>query len=225
MSQEERIEQLETENAQVRGQYVQLLAAYEQLQARYTQLEASYVQICAEKAEREVANQDLGSQVQDLSQRVHELEGPWPKTATTVINRLEVDGYAKKTRSLRHKSGKKPGGQAGHQGHTLELAANPDEIVVLRPQRCAACRTSLEGVAACGMERRQRVDASADPGVCDRIPSSKGALSALKTARTVGSFRRICVLACSTAPCGSRHGSVSDVRTTLALCPHGGVAC
>lgn len=158
MSQEERIEQLEKENAQVRAQHAHLLAAYEQLKAQYAQLEASYLEVCAQKAEGDAEKENLGAQVEDLSQRMHELEGRVVKDSHNSSKPPSSDGYAKKTRSLRHKSGKKPGGQAGHQGHTLELVETPDEIVVLRPEKCTTCQTSLEGVAACGMERRQRVD-------------------------------------------------------------------
>src|SRR5215207_9824190 len=34
-----------------------------------------------------------------------------------------------KTKSLRKPSGKKPGGQMGHKGTTLEMAQNPDTII------------------------------------------------------------------------------------------------
>lgn len=158
MSQEERIKQRATENAQVRGQDAQLLGAFEQLQARYAQLEASSVHVCAEKAEREAEKQHLGEQGHDLSQRVHALEGRVTKESQNSQKPPSSDGSATKTRSLRHKSGKQPGGQAGHQGHSLELVVHPDEIVGVRPERCAACQTNVEGVAACGMEKRQRVD-------------------------------------------------------------------
>ena len=82
----------------------------------------------------------------------------WAKTAARATNRRSPDGYAKKTRSLRQKSGKKPGGQEGHAGSTRSLVATPDEVIVLRPDWCASCQTSLEGVPDSGCERRQRVD-------------------------------------------------------------------
>jgi len=46
----------------------------------------------------------------------------------------------KLTRSLRTKSGKKPGGQKGHTGHTLEFKENPDVIEVHRPTHCQHCQ-------------------------------------------------------------------------------------
>jgi transposase len=39
-------------------------------------------------------------------------------------------------RSLRRKSGRKPGGQPGHPGLTLALVANPDQRLRHEPGRC-----------------------------------------------------------------------------------------
>jgi transposase len=48
------------------------------------------------------------------------------------------DGY-QKPKSLRTPSGKKPGGQLGHEGHGLGVVREPDEIVVHGPQECNGC--------------------------------------------------------------------------------------
>jgi len=66
------------------------------------------------------------------------------------------DGLARRTKSLRKKSGKKAGGQIGHPGETLHLVATPDEIVEHRPARCAHCQTPLAATAlVVARERRQ----------------------------------------------------------------------
>ena len=49
----------------------------------------------------------------------------------------------RRTRSLRKPSEKKPGGQAGHEGNTLGLNANPDNIIEMNAEVCDGCGASL----------------------------------------------------------------------------------
>lgn len=51
--------------------------------------------------------------------------------------------WAKRTRNLRRASGKRPGGQAGHRGVTLRLAARPSRVVEHHPQECQNCHSPL----------------------------------------------------------------------------------
>lgn len=130
MSQEEQIEQLQRENGKLRQENAQLRAE----------------------------NQQLREQVGQLGTRLHELEGRVSKDSHNSSKPPSTDGYAKKTRSLRQKSGKKPGGQEGHAGSTRHFVEIPDEIITVRPQKCAHCQASLQELPAEGYERRQRVD-------------------------------------------------------------------
>jgi len=61
-------------------------------------------------------------------------------------------------RSQRTVSGRAPGGQPGHVGHTLRLVDAPDEVVVHTPAECDGCHRSLAGLPAIRRERRQVVD-------------------------------------------------------------------
>ena len=61
----------------------------------------------------------------------------------------------KRTRSLREKSGRKPGGQLGHRGASLSLVEQPDRHMVHTPQTCHLCGTSLSNSDVVGSERRQ----------------------------------------------------------------------
>jgi hypothetical protein len=61
----------------------------------------------------------------------------------------------KRTRSLRGKSGRRPGGQVGHPGATLEFVKQPDRLVIHAPQSCFLCGSSLAGGEAAHTERRQ----------------------------------------------------------------------
>jgi transposase len=60
-----------------------------------------------------------------------------------------TDGFRKaKASSLRRRSGKKPGGQLGHPGHTIELFQNPTKIIEKKPDAICSCG----GVVQCGDE-------------------------------------------------------------------------
>ena len=63
-----------------------------------------------------------------------------------------------KTRSLREPSGKKPGGQPGHEGTTLEMVKSPDEIIVHIPHYCTFCGFDMSHIHAELVERRQEVN-------------------------------------------------------------------
>ena len=62
-----------------------------------------------------------------------------------------------KTRSLREPSGKKQGGQPGHQGMTLAMVENPDQIISHVPQSCTCCGRDISQIHAEFVESRQEV--------------------------------------------------------------------
>jgi len=61
-------------------------------------------------------------------------------------------------KSLRRKSGRKPGGQPGHPGATLVLVDNPNERKRHEPGPCTGCGAELSEAPEVGMERRQVFD-------------------------------------------------------------------
>src|SRR5512142_2960123 len=71
-----------------------------------------------------------------------------------------ADGLDKPApKSLRGRSGRKPGGQPGRQGHTLRQVAVPDEVVVHEPGACRGCGAALAtGDGPAGVVRRQVFD-------------------------------------------------------------------
>ncbi|HEV2462127.1 MAG TPA: IS66 family transposase, partial [Ktedonobacterales bacterium] len=68
-----------------------------------------------------------------------------------------TDGLARKTKSLRRRSGKKPGGQLGHRGETLRLVATPESVVEHRPTVCAGCQAPLGAEAPEVLRERRQV--------------------------------------------------------------------
>jgi len=98
-------------------------------------------------------------QMEQLSQRVKQLEDQLAKHSGNSSKPPSSDGLAKpKTRSLRKSEGRKPGGQKGHQGHTLEMKSEPDHVEVHGLAHCPHCDTDLCEVTAIDHNRRQVFD-------------------------------------------------------------------
>jgi transposase len=62
-----------------------------------------------------------------------------------------------RTKTLREPSGKKPGGQPGHEGTTLQMTANPDQVVEHCPSYCTCCGCDISQIQAQFLEYRQEV--------------------------------------------------------------------
>lgn len=100
----------------------------------------------------------LTAMVQALSARVQELEGRLRKDSHNASKPPFSDGLAKKPKSLRESSGRKPGGQAGHEGTTLKRVATPDVIVQHPlPEHCDRCGAHLGAQADALIEDRRQV--------------------------------------------------------------------
>ena len=56
------------------------------------------------------------------------------------------DEIRRRTSSLREKSGKRPGGQPGHEGSTRMMSAQPDEIEDVQPNYCRECGRELSEI-------------------------------------------------------------------------------
>jgi transposase len=117
----------------------ELLALIAALQAQVTELQAQ--------------NTRLAARVQTLEARLatdsHNSSQP-PSS--------DGPGVKPQPKSLRTPSGRKPGGQPGHEGSTLRLVEVPDAVQVHAPAQCTACGRSLAAVPALRRERRQVVD-------------------------------------------------------------------
>lgn len=70
----------------------------------------------------------------------------------------DITDSAKRNQSLREKSGKRIGGQVGHEGHTLKMSESPEEIKDLIAEYCNECGASLLEQEAHLIGRRQVID-------------------------------------------------------------------
>jgi transposase len=90
--------------------------------------------------------------------RIAQLEMRLNKNSSNSSKPPSSDGL-KRTTSLRPgNTGRKPGGQPGHTGHTLHRVPNPDKIVDLQLPQCPQCAMGLTDVEATSIERRQVFD-------------------------------------------------------------------
>lgn len=92
-------------------------------------------------------------------ERVSDLEARLAQNSRNSSKPPSSDGLGKPPpRSLRKKSGRRPGGQDGHRGSTLMQVADPARRVQHEPAACAGCGAALAGRPVTGVECRQVFD-------------------------------------------------------------------
>jgi Transposase IS66 family. len=120
--------------------------SYEELAAENGELRALVETLTARLDAMEVENAELKRKLGQNSQNSSKppsSDSPFVKPAP---------------KSLRRKSGRKPGGQPGHPGSTLAQVPNPNERVRHEPGPCTGCGADLAGAPEVGMEKRQVFD-------------------------------------------------------------------
>jgi transposase len=100
-------------------------------------------------------NAALREQLAVALAEIQTLKGQLAKDSHNSSKPPSSDGLARRTKSLRKASGKRPGGQPGHRGHQVRLVTTPDVVVVHRPARCGGCHQALPDDAPHWIERRQ----------------------------------------------------------------------
>lgn len=109
-------------------------------------------QLKAEVATLKAENAALRCKVQALEEKA-------AKDSHNSSKPPSSDGLSKpKPKSLRPPSNRPTGGQPGHPGQTLRMAAKPDRTVRHPVERCSGCGRSLEKQAPDRVERRQVFD-------------------------------------------------------------------
>lgn len=103
----------------------------------------------------------LNAKVGQLTRIIEKLTEQKNKNSKNSSKPPSSDGYKKPApKSLRGKSGKKKGGQEGHDGTNLSQSAIPDNIVGCMPSKCEFCAHREECMEKAQiLERRQVIDA------------------------------------------------------------------
>lgn len=112
-----------------------------------------------EFAKAKVESAQLQAENQRLLAKVADLEAQLRTNSRNSAKPPSSDGLGKPApKSLRTKSGRKPGGQPGHPGKTLRQVEQPDEVVLHEPGCCPGCGAEASDGMQIGVERRQVFD-------------------------------------------------------------------
>jgi transposase len=94
-------------------------------------------------------------QIQKQEKRIEELEAIIKKDSHNSNKPPSSDGYRKRSLEQKKRSGRRPGGQRGHEGNTLRMVSNPDKVRVHKVTICGKCGRSLRRKKVIEYDRRQ----------------------------------------------------------------------
>jgi transposase len=129
------------------------------LRAANTRLRELLAERDARIAEQAAENAALRELVTALQSQVADLAAQVKANSRNSSRPPSSDGPAKPSpKSLRGKSGRRPGRPKGQPGATMELSEHPGEKVRHRPAKCGCCGKSLRNAPVTAVERRQVID-------------------------------------------------------------------
>jgi transposase len=97
-------------------------------------------------------------QITKLTERIKALEEKDNKDSHNSDKPSSSDGLHRRIHKRRESSGKKPGGQEGHEGTTLSMVEHPQQVQIHEVKVCQRCGKSLHQEKVCGYEPRQVFD-------------------------------------------------------------------
>jgi transposase len=119
----------------------------------------SYENLAALVAEQAATIERVERRLAELEAENAELKRRLAQNSRNSSRPPSSDGLSKPPpKSLRRPSGRKPGGQAGHEGGHLAQVAVPDEVIDHVPSACGACHAALDDAVAVGHQARQVFD-------------------------------------------------------------------
>lgn len=112
-------------------------------------IDQQYAEIAKLNRNIEALNRQLRKKNEEnsrLKERLSKYEKPKKNSgnsSTPPSKETMKDEIVRRTKSLRKPSGKKPGGQEGHDGHKLSCSPSPDETIDDTPNYCTNCGGTL----------------------------------------------------------------------------------
>ncbi len=124
----------------------------------------------------------LQDSVEHLSNRISELELQVNQNSRNSSKPPSSDGMKKNPPKNRKSSGKKPGGQNGHEGTTLQMSSDPDRTEIHNVECCENCGCSLKDNPVIDYDRRQVFDI---PPIAMEVTEHRCEIKACDVCRTV----------------------------------------
>jgi transposase len=109
----------------------------------------------------ETINEKQAIRIDELEEHRKLLESRLNQNSRNSSRPSSTDFFVKvksNPKSCRKKTGRKPGGQKGHSGTTLNMVNNPDEVIEHPLSYCEECGYTLENVEVEAYEKRQIFD-------------------------------------------------------------------
>src|SRR5437868_7600105 len=158
MTKDEELERLRHENRALREALQHKDTELEQSQQANQDLREGLKQAIRAIDSQQERVKTLEGLIDFLQERVKTLEGQQAKDSQNSHLPPSSDRFVRAPKSLRQKSGKKPGGQPGHRGHHLRQVQSPDEVLIHPVICCEQCQHDLRPQPAEVPERRQVID-------------------------------------------------------------------
>ena len=127
-----------------------LLTMTEEMRLMRETIDSQHADICQLNRNIDRLNADLRKrdrQIEELKARLAKYETPEKNSgnSSTPPSKESMKAEAiRRTKTLRKPTGRKPGGQKGHEGCTLKMTQTPDETEDVSPNYCTKCGSSLE---------------------------------------------------------------------------------
>lgn len=165
MRQKEEVNLLQEEKARLHEEKIELLQRVSDLCKQVSDLSGQNARLREENRQLQQQVSDLSQQVSDLPQQISDLSAELERMRDQLAKDSHnshkppsSERFRRKPKSLRKKSGKKPGGQPGHMGNTLMAVAVPDVVIVHEVSTCARCQRDLSQVPPLQVQKRQVLD-------------------------------------------------------------------
>ena len=127
-----------------------LLTMTEEMRLMRETIDSQHAEICNLNRKTEALHQEircLRKENETLHEQLAKYETPEKNSgnsSTPPSKESMKDEAIRRTKTLRKPTGRKPGGQKGHEGSTLKMTQTPDETEDIAASYCTRCGASLE---------------------------------------------------------------------------------